>query len=201
MSYTVTLSPKQKAEASQIKTNMLYGMSKDDLVSELMKSVVREVFAEKRITELEKENTNLKELLDKALQLWYTLYMKSLITLKNEALGSCNFRGHSMGKWLTVKDRKAATSECEICGAWVQVQTNPAANDIDIGGTAVAMGCTSAKAYYATAQEVHNQRQKVVASSIEEALELFNNGEGTDIGESEYAYTYSDVDLADITEG
>ncbi len=63
--------------------------------------------------------------------------MATAITeLQDEALESCKFRGHKMGKF-----NKYNISECTICKAWVQVDDKPAPNGIDIGGPAVALHC------------------------------------------------------------
>jgi hypothetical protein len=61
--------------------------------------------------------------------------------LKNEAMESCDFRGHKMGAWIDGFDGKTSQCECSICDAWVVVETNPMANGIDVGGSAVAVGC------------------------------------------------------------
>jgi hypothetical protein len=55
--------------------------------------------------------------------------------LKKEALESCGWRKHKMSRF------EGHISTCEICGAWVRINTNPAANEIDIGGPAVALNC------------------------------------------------------------
>lgn len=65
---------------------------------------------------------------------------KTLEELKNEAMESCEFRGHTMGAWHDY-DETNSVSKCEKCGKEVQVLTNPAPNEIDIGGEAVALGC------------------------------------------------------------
>lgn len=67
--------------------------------------------------------------------------MATLKSLKKEALESAKFRGHKMGGWSDTPDLKSSQFLCTICDAWVQVQTNPAPNSIDIGGSAVAIGC------------------------------------------------------------
>ncbi len=41
--------------------------------------------------------------------------------------------------WTIYNDR-VALGQCS-CGAWVQVETNPMPNSIDIGGPAVAIDC------------------------------------------------------------
>ena len=63
----------------------------------------------------------------------------ALRQLEKSALSSANKRGHT----LELKWRKSNASEfvCSNCNAWVQCKTNPAPNDIDIGGPAVAVDC------------------------------------------------------------
>jgi hypothetical protein len=66
--------------------------------------------------------------------------MKKIDRLKKEALESCDFRGHDMGKFRNY-DKETARSLCWNCGMYVQVESSPAPNSIDIGGNAVAMTC------------------------------------------------------------
>lgn len=66
--------------------------------------------------------------------------MTKLKKLQKQALESCVWRGHKMVKWLAYDDN-SATTHCEICKAYVVVKTNPMPNEIDIGGTAVALNC------------------------------------------------------------
>lgn len=64
--------------------------------------------------------------------------------LEREALITCqDIRGHQMGEWQrTTKGRKnISTCECQKCGKYVQVIDLPQPNEIDIGGTAVALSC------------------------------------------------------------
>jgi hypothetical protein len=65
--------------------------------------------------------------------------MKTLLQLKLSATKSTTFRGHDMKKWLPITG--GAIRECRDCGSWVQVLTQPQANQIDIGGAAVAQTC------------------------------------------------------------
>lgn len=70
---------------------------------------------------------------------------KSMKTLKNEAMESCESRGHKMNHWR--KDsywRTVESCECTACGATVRVDTNPPPNGIDIMGSAVAINCGDA---------------------------------------------------------
>jgi hypothetical protein len=65
--------------------------------------------------------------------------MTELRRLMKEAKDAATWRGHTVGRWKFGKDWAELT--CKTCGAWVQVQTNPPPNGIDIGGPAVAINC------------------------------------------------------------
>lgn len=52
-----------------------------------------------------------------------------------------NFRGHKMEAWRDSPDLKSSECTCRVCKAWMRVETNPSPNSIDIGGSAVAVGC------------------------------------------------------------
>lgn len=82
--------------------------------------------------------------------------MRKIDRLRKEALQSCNFRGHKMTRFYTFNWQYAgskvmgiiphsAYSTCKICGARVDINTTPAPNQIDIGGTAVALNCPAGK--------------------------------------------------------
>lgn len=60
--------------------------------------------------------------------------------LKAQALLACQSRGHRMIPWLDYS-RDNAVTHCQRCGKEVQCLTRPDANQIDIGGEAVALGC------------------------------------------------------------
>lgn len=66
---------------------------------------------------------------------------KSLIQLKREAIQTCRQRRHIMDEFETNRERTRALSHCLCCPAWVQVETNPLPNSIDIGGPAVTQTC------------------------------------------------------------
>jgi transcription elongation factor Elf1 len=68
---------------------------------------------------------------------------KPLADLLAEALESCELRGHDMGSWQEVNTagRTIYRAACKGCGKEVDVEVNPPANGIDIGGEAVALGC------------------------------------------------------------
>ena len=66
---------------------------------------------------------------------------RSLRSLKEEARSAAEWRGHILYDFVTFKDGNRARSACWLCGAEVDVITDPAPNEIDIGGTAVALNC------------------------------------------------------------
>lgn len=66
--------------------------------------------------------------------------MKTLLQLKREATTACKQQGHTMYAWYNF-GTVAARSVCVHCRKEVQVETQPLANSIDIGGEAVALNC------------------------------------------------------------
>ena len=74
--------------------------------------------------------------------------MRTLPTLKREAGKAATWRGHHLTAWYTDASRGFASSRCATigCRAWVQVESNPPPNGIDIGGSAVAVNCPAADA-------------------------------------------------------
>lgn len=69
----------------------------------------------------------------------------NLGSLLRQAEEAYRWRGHADTDWmwLTRQDNQEILEKtCPICGAWVQVNTKPAPNQIDIGGPAVAIHCT-----------------------------------------------------------
>lgn len=66
--------------------------------------------------------------------------MKKRDILRREAIDSSIFRGHELTrfKWATPT---RGWADCKNCAAWVTVIVNPAPNEIDIGGPAVAVNC------------------------------------------------------------
>jgi len=66
-----------------------------------------------------------------------------LSTLKRRAQMATAFRGHRM-KWLPPwhgEGQSLQNGECVKCGAFVQLNTRPMPNQIDIGGNALALTC------------------------------------------------------------
>ncbi len=61
--------------------------------------------------------------------------------LIDRAMESCRFRGHDMGHWQASPQRGSAYSRCQRCDAQVTVKVDPLPNNIDIGGSAVAVHC------------------------------------------------------------
>ena len=68
--------------------------------------------------------------------------MKTLERLRLSALESCKFRGHKMTRFKSLHSH-GKVADCKICGDSVYINSNPAPNDIDIGGRAVAVHCQS----------------------------------------------------------
>ena len=69
--------------------------------------------------------------------------MASLGSLKRSALKSTRLRHHRM-HWNAPRHGERNSlqdAECTRCGDWVQIQTSPMPNGIDIGGPAVAIDC------------------------------------------------------------
>jgi hypothetical protein len=63
--------------------------------------------------------------------------------LATEARKSATFRGHTLSKF-EYKEKFGkfiGTAYCEKCNRYVVINTAPAPNEIDIGGSAVAVGC------------------------------------------------------------
>ena len=74
--------------------------------------------------------------------------MRTETRLKQEAKEACTARGHEMVPFVTLVrptfangQGYVARSVCINCGKYVQIETSPAPNSIDIGGDAIASGC------------------------------------------------------------
>jgi hypothetical protein len=67
--------------------------------------------------------------------------MTKLSTLRKQARESTAWRGHRM-KWTKpLLNDTVQAGKCRICGKEVMLLTKPQANDIDIGGEALALSC------------------------------------------------------------
>ena len=69
--------------------------------------------------------------------------METLTSLKRQATECAEWRGHKL-VWSAPhrgEYRSVQYAECCKCGASVSISTNPLPNEIDIGGSAVAIGC------------------------------------------------------------
>lgn len=66
---------------------------------------------------------------------------KKLRKLIRSARESARWRGHKMCRFQN-HDGHCYVSICRNCGCGVRVIENPLPNDIDIGGSAVAINCT-----------------------------------------------------------
>lgn len=69
--------------------------------------------------------------------------MTKATRLKQEAKESAIFRGHNMTKFrhYLINGREHYESTCKTCERYVVVCLEPTPNEIDIGGTAVALSC------------------------------------------------------------
>ena len=73
--------------------------------------------------------------------------MRKLAKLKHQAESSAEFRGHLLGPWKSnlifpTSKRSVELAICVDCGEWVEVDTCPLPNGIEVGGTAVAVECS-----------------------------------------------------------
>ena len=69
--------------------------------------------------------------------------MQTLSALRREAEESCSYRGHAMSwnaPWRG-EHQSVQSAECRMCMRWVQVNTRPLPNEINIGGDALALDC------------------------------------------------------------
>ncbi len=66
--------------------------------------------------------------------------MTSTLALQADALAACARRGHTMSDYNEFSPTRGEFI-CQTCGAYVQVDSNPPPNGIDIGGNAVALNC------------------------------------------------------------
>ena len=67
----------------------------------------------------------------------------SLLNLKREAEEAATRRGHRL-EWTSPwhgEHRSVQQAECAACGAFASVSTRPMPNEIDVGGSAVAVDC------------------------------------------------------------
>lgn len=65
--------------------------------------------------------------------------MTKLERLRKEALKSCQWRGHVMTRFYG--DKLSRFSDCKNCGRYVVITAHPLPNDIEIGGSAIALNC------------------------------------------------------------
>ena len=65
----------------------------------------------------------------------------SLVFLTASATVASMNRGHDMVWEHPPVSKTINNAECKFCGAWVQVNTSPAPNQISIGGSSVAINC------------------------------------------------------------
>lgn len=85
--------------------------------------------------------------------------MSLIVKLQKDARDSATFRGHHLGVWVRLESRGNglhARAKCLDCGMDVDIKTHPMPNEIDIGGPAIALGCTS-----------KNSRKETIATKCE----------------------------------
>lgn len=66
--------------------------------------------------------------------------MPRMNVLMREALESCRTRGHIMNPFTKLSTTRFIT-QCKACGKYVLITSRPSPNEINIGGTAVALNC------------------------------------------------------------
>jgi len=76
-----------------------------------------------------------------------------------QALESCAARDHEMGSFKKVEmaGRTIFRAACKFCGKEVDVESDPPANGIGIGGEAVALGCDPGPSEYGECPEDDGQ--------------------------------------------
>lgn len=76
-----------------------------------------------------------------------TLHLRRARSLRRDARRAAAGRGHAMGRFSPLLPSRGvggySDATCSVCGAGVRIETAPAANSINIGGEAVAVGCTA----------------------------------------------------------
>jgi len=101
------------------------------------------------------------------------------MTLKKQATASANNRGHRLGNWQST-GRHSAIAFCEDCGHYVQVDSKPLPNGIDIGGPAVAVECGDAvrvALYRACKSVIDNWESGDLASAANECREAIDEAQ------------------------
>ena len=74
----------------------------------------------------------------------YQEEMPDIDTLESEAAIAAELRGHTLGNWKRFNNgsHNYSSNSCLVCNKQVQVCDRPQANEIDMGGEAVALSCT-----------------------------------------------------------
>ncbi len=70
--------------------------------------------------------------------------MTKIARLKRQARDGASWRGHSLcrfAKHINAAGNIVYLASCGVCNRHVAVKPNPQPNEIDIGGTAVALNC------------------------------------------------------------
>ena len=71
--------------------------------------------------------------------------MRTIDRIKKEAMESARWRGHTLKRWDTFRHYpngpRGYFAECVNCNKGVRILLDPMPNEIEIGGSAVALGC------------------------------------------------------------
>ena len=68
--------------------------------------------------------------------------MRRIVRLKREAREAADWRGHDLGRFTPSWHSLHFTAYCRRCDEWVMVTPHPLPNEIEVGGSAVALNCT-----------------------------------------------------------
>jgi hypothetical protein len=100
--------------------------SSDSLMTTIEKAILQHFFSQlaNKVSEIEQQAGTRVDLLD----------------LIKEVREACEFRGHKMDDF-RIKGDTTAFAECQICGKGVVCRTEPAPNQINNGGPAIAVDC------------------------------------------------------------
>jgi len=110
--------------------------------------------------------------------------IKEIKSLRKEAEESCKSRNHEINwqKETEYSNRITQIGICRACEMEVMINTNPAPNDIDISGEAVALGCL----------EFIKWNEKIWKEKIDECFK--NKGHQIEVVEALYQLIYPDWD-------
>lgn len=70
--------------------------------------------------------------------------MTNIRSKQRAAIQTAEARGHVMRRWhenTLASGKRELSAECRLCSAYVVVRPDPAPNEVEVGGTAVATDC------------------------------------------------------------